>query len=93
MLAADRFRGHDRMLASLLLRGTACWDAVEPLLAFRHLSWLPLYTKGLLILLYACGICPKEALARCGAPVGGRIGPSSVSVATAPPTGEEPIVR
>lgn len=59
MLAVVRFRWTDRVLAPVLLHGYTCWGLVEPLLSFRHLSWLPLSVRCVLIALYGYGIRPR----------------------------------
>jgi cellulose synthase/poly-beta-1,6-N-acetylglucosamine synthase-like glycosyltransferase len=50
------------VIASLIFYGHAFWVMVAPVLAFRHLIWLPLHGRYFVTVLYLCGICLKGAI-------------------------------
>jgi cellulose synthase/poly-beta-1,6-N-acetylglucosamine synthase-like glycosyltransferase len=50
------------LLASLLFYGHVLWVGVAPVLAFRHLVWLPLHGEFLLTGLYLCGVGLKGCI-------------------------------
>lgn len=50
------------VLASLLFYGHMLWVALAPVLAFRHLVWLPLHGEFLLTGLYLCGVGLKGSI-------------------------------
>jgi hypothetical protein len=49
-------------LASLIFYGHACWVLLAPVMAFRHLVWLPLHGEFLVSALYLCGVCLKGSV-------------------------------
>jgi len=50
------------VLAALLFYGHALWVLLAPLLAFRHIVWLPLHGQFLLTALYLGGVLLKGAI-------------------------------
>ena len=50
------------LLASLLFYSHVVWVGLAPVLAFRHLVWLPLHGEFLLTGLYLCGVALKGSI-------------------------------
>ncbi len=57
-----RFYWRRGVMASLLFYSHVVWVALAPVLAFRHLVWLPLHGEFFLTGLYVCGVALKGSI-------------------------------